>query len=252
MRLQPRIKFQTHLNWRIAKWVLPFTRSKMIKPSSISYRPAGDNSVPTLSDGTELTLVTTVTSTDPTKSISVDILQDSAGNFYVTSRGTANLQNVVTDLQLENNDLSAQVVSTTVSTLQTLMGPNPTVQVEVLGHSLGGYLSLQIASGLVDATRNAAQASGQDPQAAVAQLDQHLSVRTYDAVGIPDMTAQQSANLNPITTNWRDVVPGSAGTLSNGMRSVGRSSIAASRLSTGDRDRSNGRTGHIFQSGRSS
>ena len=91
------------------------------------------------------------------------------------------------------------------------MGANPTAQVEVLGHSLGGYLSLQIANGLVQAAQNSGVPS------AVSDLDQHLSVRTYDAVGIPGMTPEQSANLNPITTNWRDVVPGAAGVLSNGM-----------------------------------
>ena len=77
-----------------------------------SYRPAGDNSVPTLSDGTQLTLVQTVTSIDPAHSISVEILQDSVGNFYVTSRGTNNLQNVVTDLRLANDPLSPESLTT--------------------------------------------------------------------------------------------------------------------------------------------
>jgi hypothetical protein len=88
-------------------------------------------SLPILANGTQLVQYgDPVTGSNPNKTILIDILRDpTTGNLYVDARGTANLQNVVTDLTLSNNPDALAAVTNASNIITGYLQLNPQAKI---------------------------------------------------------------------------------------------------------------------------
>jgi hypothetical protein len=164
-------------------------------------------------NGDQLTLIHSFSENgvDVPGTVNIDLLQDtSTGALYVVSRGTANLQNAQSDLQLADDPVTQIAINNAESFLRQQPDFVGT-PIEFVGHSLGGNLSLQLANGWINFEENPANGL------TAAQIANAVSVHTYNPIGIPDMSPATEQNLAPVTTNFRLVVPDAQGALPNGM-----------------------------------
>jgi hypothetical protein len=146
-------------------------------------------------------LVKPINEPGPNQTLEIDIVKNVlTGHYYVVPRGTANLQNAATDLQLANDPLLTKAIQDAANYMQANIDPNASI--EFVGHSLGEVPAVMLAEKWAEFAGN-----------------QNISVHTYDGAGIPsaNVTAQMTANLESVTTNYRLVLPGAQPTLSNGM-----------------------------------
>jgi hypothetical protein len=176
-----------------------------------SYREDRAAPPPTLLNSGQLTLMNSFSENgvDVSGIVEISLLQDSStGELYLVARGSSNLQNARSDLQLANDPVTQTAVNYVEAILKQPLYKGATI--EFVGHGLGGNLNLRLADHWINWQQNANGLTA-------AEIAGTVSVHNYNPIGVADMSSAMEHLLAPVTTNFRLVIPDTQGALPNGM-----------------------------------